>query len=428
MKTFTPADILLPADGIEYMKWSVVACDQYTSDANYWKETEKLVGGAPSTLTMTLPEIYLEDKDVKKRIKNINLTICKNLSEGKFKFLPNTFVYVERTLKNGSVRKGLVGKLDLEDYSFKVGSKALIRATEGTVIERIPPRVKIRENAPVEFPHIMVLIDDPEKTVIEPLEKNSVDFPVLYDFDLMNYSGKIKGYAVNHRSTEEINEALDKLADKKTFNKKYGLKNRAPLVFAMGDGNHSLATAKTCWDKIKKKLTAEERENHPARYALVEIVNLHDDSLNFEPIHRAVFGADIKKITASLAAFFTDIKIDTKKPKKEEGVQVIEMLTKGGNQYISIKNAPSNLAVGSLQAFLDDFLSKEKGKVDYIHGEEEVERLVKEEDAVGFLLPPMRKDELFKTIILDGVLPRKTFSMGHAEDKRFYLEGRRITR
>lgn len=426
MKTFTPADILLPADGLEYMKWAVIACDQYTSDENYWKKTKKLVAGAPSTLAMTLPEIYLSKRGKEKRIEEINETMNEYLETGKFKTVVNSFVYLERTVSDGSVRKGLIGKLDLEDYSFKKGAKTPVRATEGTVLERIPPRVEIRKNAPLEFPHIMILIDDPEKTVIEPLSEKSGDFAPLYDFDLMNRSGHVKGWIVRTDAAQEAMKALDRLGSRTVFNKKYGFKNKKPLVFAVGDGNHSLATAKTCWEEIKKTLTAEEAESHPARYALVEIVNLHDDSLKFEPIHRVVFGADAAKMTVAMAGFFKDISITPNKPTKTDGRQIFEMLADGGTQYVSVTDEKSNLAVGSLQEFLDDYLKKESGTVDYIHGEKEVERLCKDSGNIGFLLPTISKNELFRTVVLDGALPRKTFSMGHAQDKRFYLEGRRI--
>ena len=426
MTTFTPADILLPADGLEYMKWAVVACDQYTSDENYWKKTKRLVGDAPSTLSMTLPEIYLSKKGKEKRIAEVNAKMKENLETGKFKTIVNCFIYLERTLSDGTVRKGLIGKLDLEDYSFEKGAKTLVRATEGTVLERIPPRVEIRKNAPIEFPHVMILIDDPERTVIEPLSQKRSDFAPLYDFDLMNRSGHVKGWIVRTDAAQNAMKALDKLGSKTVFNKKYGFKSRKPLLFAVGDGNHSLATAKTCWNEIKKTLTPEEAAVHPARYALVEVVNLHDDSLKFEPIHRVVFGADAAKMTVALAGFFKDISIAPKPPKDIAGRQVFVMLSNGNKQYVSVTDEKSNLTVGSLQAFLDEYLKKETGIVDYIHGDEEVERLCKNPENIGFLLPTPAKDELFETVVLDGALPRKTFSMGHAQDKRFYLEGRKI--
>ena len=272
----------------------------------------------------------------------------------------------------------------------------------------------------------MILIDDPERTVIEPLSQKRSDFAPLYDFDLMNRSGHVKGWIVRTDAAQNAMKALDKLGSKTVFNKKYGFKSRKPLVFAVGDGNHSLATAKTCWNEIKKTLTPEEAAVHPARYALVEVVNLHDDSLKFEPIHRVVFGADAAKMTVALAGFFKDIFIAPKPPKDIAGRQVFVMLSNGNKQYVSVTDEKSNLTVGSLQAFLDEYLKKETGTVDYIHGDEVVERLCKNPENIGFLLPTPAKDELFKTVVLDGALPRKTFSMGHAQDKRFYLEGRKI--
>lgn len=417
-KIFMPADILLPSDKSNMTLWSVVACDQYTSDKNYWERVEKTVGENPSTLKITLPEIYLEEKDLPERIEKVNSTMKTYIENGTFETLKNSYIYTERTLSNGKTRKGLIGIVDLEAYDFSKDSTSPIRATEGTVLERIPPRVKIRENAPIELPHIMILIDDPEKTVIEPIAKTSPE--KIYDFDLMENGGHIKGYKIRGESdiAAQINLSLDKLCEDDICEKKYGIKDAAPLPFAMGDGNHSLATAKTCWEKIKNS-----NPDSPARYALVEIVNLHDESLEFEAIHRNVFDIDPKRLFSSMKEYF-DCNISSFPFKKQKGRQYFTYLTKDGDIFVEIINPSHNLAVGSVQKFLDEYL-KEEGKIDYIHGEDVVRKNLSE-TAVGFLFDTMSKDELFPTVIKDGALPRKTFSMGHAEDKRYYLEARKI--
>jgi hypothetical protein len=324
-------------------------------------------------------------------------------------------------------------------YDFNKDSKTLIRATEGTVVERLPPRIKIRENAPIELPHIMVLIDDPDKTVIEPIEKIRKKLEKLYDFDLMMNSGHVKGYEVNDESLlAQILEALNKLADKESFKKKYSLKEGAPiLLFAMGDGNHSLATAKALWDMKKKKLSALQRMNHPARFALVELVNVHDPGLQFEPIHRVLFN-HYEDIFDEMKKYFVyqgfshkqlpDLKSCQSEIKKIKGHNII-FVKKNTYGIINISNPKFNLEVGTLQSFIDECLKKHKDvKLDYIHGSDVVEQLSKDANGtnIGFLLPVMPKTQLFKTVILDGVLPRKTFSMGEASEKRFYLEARKI--
>ena len=286
-------NILLPNKNIDLEKWTVIACDQYTSDKNYWDNVEDFVSTSPSTLRLTLPEIYLEE-DTFKRINNINNTMLEYLNNNIFTEYKDTMFYIERTLSNNKIRKGIITAIDLEEYDFKEGSNSLIRATEKTIIERIPPRVKIRENASLELPHIMLLIDDQEKDIIENINTSNLD--KLYDFELMNNSGHIKGYKLDEEEINKINLKLDKYLDKETFNKKYNTNNKDVLLFAVGDGNHSLATAKTCYENIKQTMSKEEYLNHPSRYALVEIVNLHSNSLEFEPIHRVVFNVDINDI------------------------------------------------------------------------------------------------------------------------------------
>lgn len=413
MKYFCETEILIPQN-VENEKWSVVACDQYTSEPEYWRAVEDYVKDAPSTLKITFPEIYLSEPEG--RIEKINRTMEKYIKENIFRPLPDSMIYVERSVGHGRVRRGIVGAIDLEDYDFKKGSSSLIRATEGTVLERIPPRVKIRENAPMELPHIMLLIDDPEKTVIEPIAEHPGK--LLYDFDLMQNSGHLTGYQLEREQQERVQNAIAALADPARFEKKYP--GKPVLLFAVGDGNHSLATAKTCWESVKRTLTPEEQKSHPARFALAELVNLHDSSLEFEPIHRVVFGVDPEKLLKALKAYYPDTSAT------DNGGQHITCRYQKKAEELYIRNGKSSLPVGTLQVFLDEYLQKNGGRVDYVHGADVVERLSDEPGNVGFFLPAMQKSDLFKTVILDGALPRKTFSMGEAWEKRFYYEAKMI--
>ena len=409
------ANILLPNKNIDLTKWTVIACDQYTSNQEYWDNVENIVGDNPSTLRLTLPEIYLEKEDELERISNINKTMTNYLSTGVLKEYKDTMFYIERTLENKKIRKGIIGVIDLEEYDFKEGSTSLIRATEKTIIERIPPRVKIRENARLELPHIMLLIDDEEKNIIESI--NPKDMTKVYDFDLMNNSGHLVGYQLPENEINRINASLEKYLDKDLFNKKYGTKNKDVLLFAVGDGNHSLATAKTIYEKLKETLSEEEYLNHPSRYALVEIVNLHSSSLDFEPIHRVVFDVDIKDLLNELNKYYD---LNT------TGVgQNFKVITATEEKTYYISNPKSNLAVGSIQIFLDEYLKDKSSKIDYIHEEDAVKELVGDNN-IGFVFDTISKNDLFKTVILEGSLPRKTFSMGVSNDKRFYLESREI--
>ena len=406
MKYFCETEILIPQN-VENEKWSVVACDQYTSEPEYWRAVEDYVKDAPSALKITFPEIYLSEPEG--RIEKINRTMEKYIKENIFRPLPDSMIYAERSVGHGRVRRGIVGAIDLEDYDFKKGSSSLIRATEGTVLERIPPRVKIRENAPMELPHIMLLIDDPEKTVIEPIAEHPGK--LLYDFDLMQNSGHLTGYQLEREQQERVQNAIAALADPARFEKKYP--GKPVLLFAVGDGNHSLATAKTCWESVKRTLTPEEQKSHPARFALAELVNLHDSSLEFEPIHRVVFGVDPEKLLKALKAYYPDTSAT------DNGGQHITCRYQKKAEELYIRNGKSSLPVGTLQVFLDEYLQKNGGRVDYVHGADVVERLSDEPGNVGFFLPAMQKSDLFKTVILDGALPRKTFSMGEAWEKRF---------
>lgn len=414
---FRAGNILIPKK-TDMTKWSVVACDQYTSEPEYWNEVTKIVGDAPSTLNLTLPEIYLEESDVNERIKRINENMDKLLAEDFFNELEDSMIYLERTQGDGKVREGLMGIVDLEDYSYEVGSQTLIRATEKTVIERIPPRVKVRENAKLELPHIMILIDDEKKDIIESLKKKVTETDVVYDFDLMKNGGHIKGYKLNGEVINEINTKLENLADKDYFEKKYNVHDKGILLFAMGDGNHSLATAKACYENLKKTMSKEEYLNHPARYALVELVNLHSSALEFEAINRVVFDVDSKKLVEELNKYYTI--------NENGNGQEFELVTSNGVKKLYIENPKSNIAVGSIQIFLDEYLKNNSGKIDYIHGDDVTKELTLKGNNVGFIFKPMKKEELFRTVILDGALPRKTFSMGHSYDKRYYLEARKI--
>ena len=427
--------VFLPRAGTDLKKWAVIACDQFTSEPAYWRDVENIVGNAPSTLKLTFPEVYLEKPGAENRISNIQASMRKYMDEGLLQ-PRDGLIYVERTV-GGKTRKGMILALDLERYDYNKGSSSLIRATEGTIVDRLPPRIKIREGAAMELPHILVLIDDPKHTVIEPLTAAKSKFEKLYDFDLMLESGHLAGYAVNSEIENQVVSTLRDLAKPETFSAKYGIgKNEPVLLFAMGDGNHSLATAKAIWEKMKPQVGMD----HPARYALVEIENVHDDGLEFEPIHRVLF--NLKKdvfaeLTTYFGANFTYAPVTNGEemirrvdaPRADGGKQVLGLVG-GGEKFgvIEISHPSTNLAVGTIQSFLDSFL-KEGGaeKIDYVHGADVVERLALQPGHAGFYLAGIHKSELFKTVILDGALPRKTFSMGEAREKRFYMEARKIS-
>lgn len=394
---FLPADILLPKKDFE--KWAVVACDQYTSEPEYWEKVSATAGDSPSALKLILPEVYLSS-DNQPRIDKINQTMQKYLSRGVFNEYKNTIVYVERNDSVNKLRRGIVGLIDLEDYSYEKGSNTLIRATEATVLERIPPRVQIRKDAPLEMPHVMLLIDDPNFTVIEPLSERTEDFDKLYDFDLMQNSGHIKGYAVDGDNVSKIQAALTALVEN----------SEDKLLFAVGDGNHSLATAKECYNLDKQNNSC---------YALVEVVNIHDESLQFEPIYRVVFGVEPEKLIADFAESLGG---------EYSGADAQKFTCVYADREVTVSVKPTGkLCVATLQSYLDEYLKKNKDvKIDYIHGEDVVRNLAKRENTVGFIFEGMQKSELFDAIKQDGSLPRKTFSMGHAADKRFYIEARRI--
>lgn len=385
-----PADILLPKNNFE--KWAVIACDQYTSDKGYWQDVEQTVGDTPSALRVVLPEIYLSETD--ERVPIINQTMHTYLENGVFAELKDSMVYIEREITGGGKRCGILGLVDLAQYSYEAGSQTLIRATEKTVLERIPPRVKIRRDAPLEFPHVLLFINDPHDTVFATA--NAGKSTKLYDFDLMKNGGHIAGYQLCGNVLNAINEKLGALVQDN-------------LLFAVGDGNHSLATAKECYNQNPNALN---------RFALVEVVNIHNPDIEFEPIYRVLFGVSKETIVSYLRA----------KNASETGekTHTFEVVTKDGSSDLSLCPI-SKLPVGTLQIYLDEFLKDHpQVEIDYIHGIDATRELCKAENTVGFLFDGMQKDELFDAVIADGSLPRKTFSMGAADDKRFYLEGRKI--
>ena len=416
---FYPADILLPED-TDMSKWAVVACDQFTSQPEYWEAVEKNVGDAPSTLRLILPEAKLNDPNVDEHIADINTAMKRYLDQGVFKTLPDSLLYIEREQSDGKIRHGLIGMVDLDQYDFTPGSGALIRATEGTVLSRIPPRVRVRQDAPIELPHVMLLIDDPKGSVIEPLTAESAKMEKLYDFDLQQGGGHLTGWQLTADQVAGVADALAGLCAPEAMEEKYGLRDAQPLLFAVGDGNHSLATAKACYENLKKVTPESEWKNLPARYALVEVVNNHDDALQFEPIHRVVFGADPETFMAEFKKAYPNVH-----EGKGEG-HTIEVCWEGHDDFITVPDPKMQLAVGTLQSFLDEYLKAHGGEVDYIHGDEVTRELGGKPGNMGFLLPAMGKEQLFKTVMADGVLPRKTFSMGHAQDKRYYVEARKI--
>ncbi len=417
-------DILLPRKGIDMEKWAVVACDQYTSQPEYWESLSQEIGDAPSTLRIIYPEVYLESADKEKIISSINRKMNEYLTDGIFDEYRNSFVLVERTTESGT-RFGLMLALDLEQYSYAKDSKTLIRATEGTIVSRIPPRKEIRKDAAIEVPHIMVLISDSDRKIIEPLRDIREKLPVLYDTPLNKNGGHIRGYLVNGEKEEEgILKGFEALYE--------SLDKSNPLLFAMGDGNHSLATAASCWQDIRKTLTEEERKNHPARYALVEVENIFDPGLIFEPIHRVFFNIDIETFENILSSFCSSF---TKEKVQCRNCLVKGINTKGqhfglvsGNDFYvyTVSGAEKQIAAGTIQAVIDRMLEEKKGEVDYIHGVDVVLDIGSRKGNLGIILPDVSKENFFSDMLKDGAYPRKTFSIGHANEKRYYMEARKI--
>ncbi|MDR2201475.1 MAG: DUF1015 domain-containing protein [Clostridiales bacterium] len=397
--TFVGADFLLPRKNIDLNKWAVVACDQHTSDPAFWTELSDYVGGAPSALRLVLPECFLDTAAIERQAAAINAAADKYLADGVFASYSG-MVFVERTLSGGGKRYGVVACVDLDAYGYTANAKTPVRASEGTVAERIPPRAEIRKNCLVEIPHIMLLIDDPDRTVIEPYVDKGP--PLLYDFELSRGGGRIKGGLI--ADTSEIAAALGKLEAESV--RRYG----SPFLSAAGDGNHSLAAAKAHWERVK----AAGDTSSPARYALCEIVNIYDGGLMFEPIHRAVFGVDPQRLYGALSSL-----------KFGGAAESYTFVSGNAERRVSLP-ADAIRAVAVLTEFLDGYTKSEGGKVDYIHGGDELRAVCARPDAAGIALKAMSKDGLFPYIATAGALPKKTFSMGGAADKRYYLEARKI--
>jgi hypothetical protein len=444
-------EILLPAAGTDYSKWAVVACDQYSSEREYWERAERLVAGAPSTLSLIFPEAYLEDADAEPRIARIQASMRDYISRGLLSSAGEGLVLVERFTPFGEKpRVGLVLAVDLEAYDYRAGSESLIRPTEGTIVERLPPRMRIRRGAELELPHIMLLVDDPGRSVIEPVYAVRDRCPKLYDFDLMLGSGRIRGWRVADPALlGALADALAALADPESFRARHGSAGKpspAPLLFAVGDGNHSLATAKAVWEEIKAARAGEAGlMDHPARYAIAELVNVYDEGLPFHPIHRLLTGTDEAALVAALGgaqereggpAFELDrypspqaamAAVDS--APAGDGAHRIACLSPAGSLVISFPRPAAKLAAGTIQGFLDRFVKSGAGiGIDYIHGTESLLALASRPGSLGLYLPPIDKAGFFETVVRDGVMPRKTFSMGEAPEKRFYIEARRITR
>lgn len=414
MNVFQPATIMIPQ--LEsFDTWSVIACDQFTSQPEYWSQVRKKVGNAYSSLHLVFPEAELgSERENEERITNINKKMQEYLEGKIWKEYENSYVYVERTLQNGQIRKGLIGVIDLEQYSYEKEAQTLIRATEKTIVERIPPRKKIRQDAPVELPHILLLCDDDEKILIEPLQEKKKELPLLYDFDLMEDGGHLSGWLMQGKAASYMDEQIQKYAEKCT--EKYKDLNKEPVMFAVGDGNHSLATAKACYEEWKANHEKEDWENHPSRYAMVELENLYDDVQQFEPIHRLITNVDKEHMFRLMS---------------EEGICAkegypLQWFSNNAHGTLYLNMEKGHLPVAILEAFLKEYLKAYPGDIDYIHGDETLQQLAKKPDTVGFLMPSIEKEQLFSGIIKGGVFPRKTFSIGHAQDKRYYMEARKI--
>lgn len=414
-KCYSTANILLPDfKKTDAQKWAVIACDQFTSEPEYWEDVSRIIGDAPSTLDLFLPEVYLSEAS--ERLPKIHKQM-KNHLENILIPYENAMMSVERTLSDGSVRNGLILALDLECYDYAKGSTALTRASEKTVLERLPPRVAIRRQADIELPHTMIFIDDPDKKVIEPLENAKTEY--LYDTDLMKGGGHIRGRLLTEEEKAQVSKALDELVTPEAMLKRYGDASLAPMLFAVGDGNHSLASAKAFYEELKMNI-GDEAKDHPARYALCEIVNIHDEAIKFEPIYRVMFGVDPYDVLNSLKEYANTL-------DGTEEAQGTLVISKDFEEIVGFAKPRHQLTVGTLESFIKDYLKTHTdASCDYIHGENSVRTLSAKENTIGFLFEGIHKEQFFPTVIREGSLPKKTFSMGHAEDKRYYLEARKI--
>lgn len=408
---FRPADILLPRN-CDMTLWSTVACDQFSSDRGYWDAVAEKTAGVPSTMHLMLPEAYLQTVDQQAKGAEINRTMETYFNSGVFTTLEQSYVFVERTLPDGIVRRGLVGMLDLEGYDYAESSQTPIRATEHTVESRLPPRVAIRQQALLEMPHIMVFIDDPDDAVMTGAADRAGE--TLYDFELMCGGGHIRGRRLQGDSAAAVTRLLDNLADDAVLRKKYG-RSEGAIVYAMGDGNHSLAAARKCWEAVRGTLSDADRETHPARFALVELVNLHDKGVTFHPIHRTVFGIDPADFAqkARMELFASD-------------GTAVKMVFGGSTETGHVRAQSIGQVIERVDRFCQDYAKAHGGEVDYIHGDDEAAEFGSHGDAASILLPTMEKSELFTSVMNTGVFCKKSFSIGEAAEKRYYLECRKI--
>lgn len=399
-RNFAPADILLPKKDPE--TWAVIACDQFSSERDYWDRVEKFVGEKPSTLHMVVPEVYLEGISMEEASLSRNQMMEKYVKDDVFRCVENSFIYVEREITGGLIRRGLVGKIDLEAYDYLPDTKPAARASEKTVVDRLPPRIRVRRGACLEMPHVLVLIDDEKRSVIEPLTENKGNLPAVYDFNLMEDGGRIRGYRVTGEIAEKTALAIDALGSR-------------DVQFVIGDGNHSLAAAKDCWREIRKGLSEKELESHPARFALVELCNVYDEGIVFEPIHRIVFDCNAEKVLEEL-----------KRDAGDDNGRALAVIVNGKRDTLKVKNESLGALIAAVQKVLDRVHDAGEGVVDYIHDEKALEKLAEKENSLAIFLPKMDKSDLFSTVERSGVFPKKSFSIGHARDKRYYLECRKI--
>lgn len=413
MEIIKPADILIPT-GLEMSKWSVVACDQFSSQPEYWDAIGELTADVPSTMHMILPEAYLHGRSGENEAEEINAEMRKYLGSGIFRQIPGAYIYLERRLASGETRRGLMAALDLECYDYSKDSCSPVRATEGTVEERLPPRVRIRKNAALELPHTMVFIDDAAGSVIEPLAAVADEMEKLYDFELCAGGGHLRGWLVDKKREEKIEAALSGIC--RRSREEY----TDPVIFAVGDGNHSLATAKKCWEDIKAALPENEAKVHPARYSLVELVNIHDDAISFKPIHRVIFGTDTKDFLRMAEDF------RSRNSGQSGDGHILRFVVGENERKIHVNGLTIGQIIRKTDEFCSEYIEHNGGRTDYIHNDETAEKMAKEDGCAAIFLPAMKKTELFHSVASSGPLPKKSFSIGRAEDKRYYLECRKI--
>ena len=398
---FTTADILVPGS-IPMETWSVIACDQFSSEREYWQRVRDNIGDRPSTYNLIIPEAYLKEISEEMQIKKISTAMDDYLRKGVFREVKDSFIYVERTQPDGRIRKGIVGAVDLEEYDF-TGMASAIRASESTVLDRLPPRIRVRSEVSLELPHIITFIDDKDATVIEPLSERADELTLLYDFKLMEGGGRIKGRIVSDADANNVMEAMRALHEKKD------------ILIIMGDGNHSLAAAKVYWDDLKHNLSEREKENHPARKALVELINVYDPAVSFEAIHRVLFNVNASEFISTL---------ENATPRGTD--YTVRWSSREGRGNIGIKAECIGDLLTMLQELIDRYIGETGATVDYIHGEETTLKLAEEKCCLGLVLPSMCKSDFFETVERNGIFPSKSFSVGHARDKRYYLECRKI--